>query len=178
MPAKDIATSDCVTALRGSYLGLKARQAAMRSGCSIERVGGFSGILRDCLKDRSSVRIPDSGDEINTTEVIAEYHEFEGAPRRAPTEADRPVLASIAETYKSCRSDLRRHPIIRRNDDSGNVIRSFIEYLEVDKKRVFRRLGVEGGRERHVRYIKSCLHGGYSTPKALNFPGGSVCSAV
>jgi hypothetical protein len=50
-------------------------------------------LCRGCLKYGSSVRVPDSGNRINSTEIVAKYDEFESFYLRGYTEVGNPVLA-------------------------------------------------------------------------------------
>ena len=105
-------------------------------GC--ERRLGFGRIAlnlyRVRLKHGSSVRVPDSRHRINSTKVIAEYHEFEGSNLRGYIEVRDPVFAPVAEIDKSCWDNLPSCPRISRREQSSNMIRSAIEYLEIDGK--------------------------------------------
>lgn len=71
-------------------------------------------LCRGRLKYGSSVRVPDSGNRINSTEIVAKYDEFEGFYLRGYTEVGDPVLASIVEIHKSSRNDLPSCPRISR----------------------------------------------------------------
>jgi hypothetical protein len=92
-------------------------------------------LCRGCLKYGSSVRVPDSGNRINSTQIVAKYDELEGFYLRGYTEVGDPVLASIVEIHKSSRNDLPSRPRISRYIYSGNMIRPPIKYLKMYRKR-------------------------------------------